>query len=76
MQETWYVLENGAVADPNDVVPTDGGRLMHKSGALVAMRGQVPSSRGVDADAERAKARDMKAEEPRRGYKTRETKAG
>ncbi|MGE4044470.1 MAG: hypothetical protein AB7F35_06430 [Acetobacteraceae bacterium] len=80
MQETWYVLENGTAADPNDVAPTGDGRLMHKSGVLVAMRGQVPASRGVDPEAERAKAaapksRDMKADGPRRGYTTREAKA-
>lgn len=57
MRETWYVLEDGALADPNEVAPNDAGRLEHVSGRLVAMRGEVPCSSGVDdADAERAKS--------------------
>lgn len=79
MRETWYVLENGDVADPRDVAPDKSSVLKHKSGAAVAMRGDVPSTRSVDPDEERAKgkpkARDMKAEEPRRPYRTRESKA-
>lgn len=86
MRETWYVLEDGSVADPADVVPTDGNRLMHKSGTLVAMRGDVPSTRGVDADEERAKVkpapepdegrttREALPDQPKRGYKTRSAK--
>lgn len=62
MGETWYVLENGNVADPNEVAPNNDGKLVHKSGIPVAMRGRVPSSRGVDADAERAKASIMRGE--------------
>lgn len=87
MQETWYVLEDGSVADPADVVPTDGNLMMHKDGVLVAMRGDVPSTRGVDADEERAKVkpaperaegrttREALPEKPKRGYKTRSIKA-
>lgn len=79
MRETWYVLENGAFADPNDVAPDDKGALRHKGGVAVAMRGDVPCTRSVDPDEERQKAapkaREMKAEEPKRTYKTRESKA-
>jgi hypothetical protein len=62
MRETWYVLESGAVADPNEVAPDETGALRHNSGVAVAMRGPVPSSRGVDADTERAKAAAEAAE--------------
>lgn len=75
-QETWYVLEDGLAADPNEVAPDKDGRLRHASGRYVVMRGDVPSSRGVDADAERKKASKVAPEEaPKRGYKTREAKA-
>lgn len=76
-RETWYILEDGSVADPNEVAPGSDGVLRHKSGIAVAMRRHdCPSSRSLDADAERAKSktRDMKPEQPKRGYKTRETK--
>jgi hypothetical protein len=66
MQETWYVLEDGSVADPNECEPDQNGRLAHKRG-LVAMRGQAYSSRGVNADEERAKTAKT--------YKTREARA-
>lgn len=57
MRETWYVLEDGRTVDPCDVGADEAGVLRHSSGVAVAMRGQVPHSRGVDdADAERAKA--------------------
>ena len=83
MRETWYVLEDGSVVDPNEVAPDDKGVLRHSNGGAVAMRGQTPSSRGVDAAVERAKAnpkskskaRDMKPEESVSGYTTREAKA-
>lgn len=84
MHETWFVLEDGGVVDPSEVSPGKDGRLRHKSGALVAMRGDVPSSRSVDPEAERAKAkkagakespprgdRQMKAEDEGVKYKTR-----
>lgn len=75
-QSTWYVLEDGSVADPNEVALDKDGRLRHASGRYVAMRGDVPSSRGVDADAERKKASKVAPDEaPKRGYKTREAKA-
>jgi hypothetical protein len=83
MRDTWYVLEDGSSADPADVAPDESGKLMHKSGLAVAMRGQVPSTRGVDPDEERAKARpkpkptskDMKSESSKPGYSTRESKS-
>ena len=102
-RETWYVLEDGRVADPGDCIMDAKGVLTHISGVKVAMRlPDCPLSRGVDADAERAKAadakaaelkatttkppgpnppgpnpaaKDMKPEEPKRGYRTRESKA-
>lgn len=71
-RETWYVLEDGTVADPREVVSDGSGKLFHKSGLAVAMRGDTPSSRGVDVpdDQPRARDRDMK---PAAGakYKTR-----
>lgn len=87
MRETWYLLEDGTVADPNDVAPDEQGALRHKTGVAVAMRGAVPHTTGVDdAEAERARQastgdggddpqKGMKPETPRSGYKTRESKA-
>jgi hypothetical protein len=83
MRETWYVLDGGTAVDPNEVAPDESGKLFHKSGVAVAMRGDTPSSRGVNADEERAKAqskskgrpKDMKPEEAKGGYTTREAKA-
>lgn len=74
MRETWYVTEGGDSVDPNEVAPDEKGLLRHKSGAAIAMKGDVPSSRGVDPDEERAKAKPVKAE-PKATYKTRESKA-
>jgi hypothetical protein len=74
MRETWYVLDDGSVADPREVAPDKNGVLRHKNGAAVAMRGDVPSSRSVDPEEEKSKSkktRDMQPEEPKRGYKTR-----
>lgn len=71
--ETWYVLEDGDVVDPNDVAPDESGRLVHKSGVKVAMKGSVPHSRGVDVSA--VKQREVSAERPKRTYKNREMKA-
>jgi hypothetical protein len=111
MRETWYVLEDGSVVDPNECAPDEAGRLVHKSSAAVAMRGHVPSTRGVDPEEERAKAattdadkaaakksahatakqkaaentppeeqeetqtKDLTAEDSKRTYKTRDSKA-
>lgn len=78
MPETWYILEDGAVGDPVKIAPDDGGVLRHEDGRAVAYGPHGPRSRGgVDAEAERAKAaKDLKPDEPKRGYKTRESKAG
>jgi len=91
-RETWYVMEDGSFGDPREIRPGKDGVLTHKDGRKVSYAPHGPRSRGVDADAERAKigklaakpstgdattttARDMKAEPPKRGYVTRETKA-
>jgi hypothetical protein len=88
MRETWYVLEDGAYADPNEVAPDEEGALRHKSGVAVAMRGDAHSSISVDPDEERAKAaakkdtkaltpeKEMKPDAPKRGYQTRDVKGG
>ncbi|MCW3837819.1 hypothetical protein ACFQ1E_17375 [Sphingomonas canadensis] len=55
MRETWYKLEDGRTADPNDVAPDEDGVLRHADGTAVAMRGGVPWSIGVD-DAEALRA--------------------
>ena len=81
--ETWYVCEDGSAAEPRDVKPDSNGRLRHKDGRAVAYRldGKTPRSRGVDAVAERMKAkpareaaspedREMKPK-GRKGYRTR-----
>ncbi len=61
MRETWFVLEDGDVADPNECAPDEKGDLRHASGAYVAKRGDTYSSRGVDVEAVRAKVREMAA---------------
>lgn len=80
MRETWYVMEDGSCGDPRDIAHDDKGVLRHRDGRSVAMRpdGETPRSRGVDVDEEAAKpkpkGKDLKPEEPRPGYKTRESK--
>lgn len=92
MRETWYVLEDGRSVDPNECSHGNGGVLVHSSGVAVAMRAHdVPSSRSVDPDQERANAlaaaeeakrkadaektgKDVKPEEQKQGYKTRDVK--
>jgi hypothetical protein len=64
MRDTWYVLEDGRTVCPSEVAYSDGGRLQHKSGTLVAMRGDVPSTSGVDLEEERAKALASGAKTP------------
>lgn len=75
-RQTWYVLDDGSSADPCEVAPDAAGILRHKDGKAVAMRGDVPRSRGVDVDVERAKskssAREMKPQAQGLGYLTRE----
>lgn len=55
--ETWYVLEDGSVADPSECGLDAKGILVHKSGVAVKVRGDTHWSRGVDVEAERAKAK-------------------
>jgi len=98
--ETWYVMEDGSVADPREVVNDSTGVLRHKDGRAVAYAPHGPRTRGVDPDEERAKhvaakaatkapkspdvkvepkdelkSKDMKPEESKTGYTTRESKA-
>lgn len=54
MRETWYVLEDDSVVHPGEVTTEADGSLTHKSGK-VAMRGDVPSTRGVEVDEETGK---------------------
>jgi len=79
MIETWYVMENGSACDPRNVTRDSAGVLRSRDGRAVAYRpdGVTPRSRGVDIAAEReaAVSRELTADEPKRGYKTRETKA-
>lgn len=82
--ETWYVMEDGSAGDPRLIGPGPDGTLRHKDGRAVAYAAHGPRSRGVDPAEERAKAekkptaktRELKPEEPKRTYKTREVKAG
>lgn len=78
--ETWYVMDDNSVADPSAVAPDAKGVLRHKDGRAVAYRpdGLGPRTRSVDPaeEAAKAKPKDMKPEDKRGGYKTRETKAG
>ena len=46
MRDTWYVLEDDSVVPPGEV---DHTNMTHKNGK-VAMRGDVPSTRGVEVD--------------------------
>lgn len=78
--ETWYVLEDGTAADPNDVQHGADGVLRHRDGRAVAMRdGGVPVTTGsppaADAGPVPGGPRAMEAEpkpKPRKApYKTR-----
>lgn len=84
--ETWYLLEDGSVADPADVKPDEHGVLRCGEVAAVMRSPGVPMTRSVNADAERAKKkpppppktppaaprRDVQAEPPTsRPYRTR-----
>lgn len=77
MHDTWYVLENGQPANPDECAPDASGRLVHKSGVPVAMRGDVPRSRGMSADeiAALGSNRELKAAPAAKGYRTRAAKA-
>jgi hypothetical protein len=78
VHDTWYVLEDGAKANPNDVVADDKGALRHKDGRAVAMRGSVPRTSGVGPAVDETKAapaakdRELKAgADDGKGYRTR-----
>lgn len=73
MRETWYVLEDGTAADPNEVAPDEAGVLRHKDGQAVAMGPHGPRSRGVDApEREAASPNDRQMKPAAAGrYKTR-----
>lgn len=87
--ETWYVLEDGSAGDPREIAPDKDGILRHKDGRAVAYAPHGPRSRSVNTDdlpaakrgrkpdkeAETPETADMQPETPKRGYKTRETKA-
>lgn len=77
MHTTWFVLENGQPANPDDCAPDASGRLVHKSGVAVAMRGDVPRSRGMSPeDLQAAGAnRELKPAASGKGYRTRAAKA-
>lgn len=51
--ETWYVMEDGSVADPQEISPDKAGVLKHKDGRAVAYAPHGPRSRSVDPDEER-----------------------
>lgn len=87
VHDTFYVLEDGSKADPNDVAVDKAGVLRHKDGMAVAMRGNVPRTSGVGPakvvaddgnltrNASVGKSREMKpASEDNKGYRTRSTK--
>ena len=89
--ETWYVLEDGSVADPREVAGDEKGVLKHKDGRAVGYAPHGPRSKSVDADEERKKksktvvekpsgdtwtAKDAKADDHVKStYRTRESKA-
>jgi hypothetical protein len=80
MRETWYKLESGEVANPDDVITREDGRLEHVSGELVAMRSPgVPFSVSVDQEEQTQEmsgsaaglTREMVADKPKKTYKRR-----
>lgn len=78
MRETWYVLEDGKVADPNEIAPDEGGVLRHKDGVAVAIGPYGPKSTGVDLDevnASRDEEARKKAEEDAAALKAAEEEA-
>lgn len=75
MRATWYVLEDGNVADPNDCAPDAAGVLRHQDGVAVARRGDAYSSRGVDLSDE-APPKPPKAARSRTSDRNRQVTAG
>ncbi len=77
-RETWYVLEDGSVADPRFIGTGNDGALRHEDGRKVAYGPHGPRSRSVDASevaAASPDAKEVKPEKPNKGYKTRESTA-
>jgi hypothetical protein len=78
MRETWYILEDGSAGNPALIRTGDDGILAHEDGRKVAYGPHGPRSRGVDPEAERVSlgsTRELTAQKPTRGYKTRSGKA-
>lgn len=76
--ETWYILADGSLGDPAKIGIGSDGLLRHDDGRAVAYGPHGPLSRGgIDAEAERGKSktREIKPEQPKRAYKTRDMKA-
>ena len=74
MIATWFVMEDGSVADPSEVKRDAAGVLRHRDGRSVAMRGDVPRSRSVDTS-QIESGMSSAVDQPKRRYKTRESKA-
>jgi len=70
--ETWYVLEDGTVADPHEVTQNKDGSLQHPRGKVAMRNPTTPSSRSVNADEERKK--NLQAQKPELDRTTREMK--
>lgn len=68
-RETWYVLEDGTIADPREVERDAAGVLRHRDGVAVAIGAYGPRSRSVAVD---PKAKDMRPAASGPGYLTRE----
>lgn len=51
MFETWYILEDGSLGDPNEIGVGEDGILRHNDGRAVAYGPHGPLSSGVDAKA-------------------------
>lgn len=80
MRATWYVMESGEPGDPAMIAPDADGVLRHGDGRAVAIGPHGPRSTGVDLpDESEVERRDLKPEtdgdKPKRGYKTRVSKA-
>lgn len=75
MRETWYVLEDGTFADPNDVGHDEFGALRHKDGVAVAMKRDCAHSRSMSEE-DRENARQARTAEPAADIIVAESPAG
>jgi hypothetical protein len=76
--ESWYKLEDGSLVPPDECTAGPDGAVTHKTGKIAAThKDGIPIAVVVDGDEERAKmtTRELKPEEPKKAYKTRESKA-